>query len=145
VFACQPQPGCGNWVFEGCTFYGNSFSILNPDDVAMSISNTIITANTTGSAVSNGANVTPVCCNFYGNSGGDWVGLEGYPGIDGNISMDPLLCDPELGDFHLGSGSPCAPFSTPNEECDLIGAWPVGCDVSPVTPMSWGQIKSEFR
>ena len=71
---------------------------------------------------------TLTCCNLFGNEGGDWGDcIADQYGVDGNISADPMLCDPDNGDFRLDVGSPCAPFSPPNEECDLIGAWPVGC------------------
>jgi hypothetical protein len=83
----------------------------------------------------------------YGNAGGDWVGcIEDQYGINGNISEDPLFCDPETGDFRLQEGSPCGPFSPPNEECDLIGAWPVGCGPPTATQQTtWGRIKAAYR
>ncbi|MFC1572934.1 hypothetical protein ACFL6M_04970 [Candidatus Eisenbacteria bacterium] len=69
------------------------------------------------------------CSNIYGNEGGDWLNvIAAQLGEDGNISEDPLFCGAEGGDFTLSVSSPCASFSPPNEECDLIGAWPVGCD-----------------
>ncbi|MCK4546467.1 MAG: right-handed parallel beta-helix repeat-containing protein [Candidatus Eisenbacteria sp.] len=74
------------------------------------------------------SNATLTCCDVYGNEGGDWVGcFADQYGINGNISEDPLFCDPENDDYRLQPGSPCAPFSEPNPECDLIGALPVGC------------------
>jgi hypothetical protein len=73
------------------------------------------------------------CCDLFGNAGGDWVGyIESQYGVNGNISEDPLFCDPEGENFRLEVESPCAPFTPPNEECDLIGAWPVGCDPDAV-------------
>lgn len=66
------------------------------------------------------------CTDIYGNEGGDWTGdLAGYLGVNGNISMDPLFCDPEAGVLTLRADSPCAPLHDP--ECGRIGAWPVGC------------------
>jgi len=86
------------------------------------------------------------CCDIWGNAGGDWVpGIAGQYGVNGNISEDPQLCDPENGDFTLSESSPCAPFTPPNPECDLIGAWPVGCAGTPVAPGSWGSVKALFR
>ena len=71
---------------------------------------------------------TVACSDIYGNAGGDWVGcIEGLFGISGNIDADPLFCDAPGLDFSLQEASPCAAFSQPNEECDLIGAYPVGC------------------
>ncbi len=86
------------------------------------------------------------CCDIYGNAGGDWVGpLSGYLGCDGNISADPLFCNPGAEDFTIACDSPCAPFTPPNPECDLIGARPVGCGSTAVTECSWGAIKSLFH
>ncbi len=61
--------------------------------------------------------------------------------MQGNISADPLFCDPAAGDLRLQEGSPCAPGT----ECDLMGAWPVGCDVTPAAETTWGAIKALFR
>ena len=48
--------------------------------------------------------------------------------MNGNLSADPLFCNPDLADFRLQDDSPCAPGG----ECGLIGAWPVGCGPSTV-------------
>ena len=55
-----------------------------------------------------------------------------------------------LSDFTLQSDSPCAPFSSPNPECDLIGSEPIGCQPpTGVWPSaeggSWGGVKALFR
>lgn len=86
------------------------------------------------------------CCDIFGNSGGDWVGcIADQYGVAGNISEDPRFCDPASGDFTLQDCSPCAPFSPPNEECDLIGAWVVGCGGTLVSTGTWGGIKILFK
>jgi hypothetical protein len=86
------------------------------------------------------------CCDLYGNAGGDWMqDIADQYGIRGNIRADPLFCDPLFGDFTLHEDSPCAPFTPPNEECDLIGAWPVGCGPTAVHSVTWGRLKSLFR
>ena len=86
------------------------------------------------------------CCDIFGNAGGDYVGcIEDQAGESGNISLDPLFCGPEIGDFTLSSASPCTPFSEPNPECDQIGALPVGCGPTPTERVSWGAIKGIFR
>jgi len=72
--------------------------------------------------------ITLSCCDIYGNEGGDWTGsIAGQLGVDGNICEDPIFCDAPVDDFCLQPESPCAPFSPPNEGCDLIGAHGVGC------------------
>ncbi|MCK4304205.1 MAG: right-handed parallel beta-helix repeat-containing protein [Candidatus Eisenbacteria sp.] len=131
-----------------CTFYGNAASggtLILSDDPS-TVTNTIVAFSTLGPALYSWSNVALSCCDFCGNEGGDWIG--GYAsqyGINGNISEDPLFCDPENGDFALHELSPCAPFSPPNPECDLIGAWAVGCGGTPVTESTWGGIKAMFR
>jgi hypothetical protein len=108
------------------------------------IRNTIIAFSTEGEGV--GGWVTAECCDIYGNAGGDWVGtIAGQLGQEGNIWLDPLFCDPDNGDFTLRCTSPCAPFTPPNEECDLIGAWPIGCGGTPITLTRWGGLKALFR
>lgn len=132
----------GSPIVSHCTFSGNHASTcsgicsiwLHPP---MILENTIIAFGTGGAAFeSSGLEIpTLTCCDIHGNQGGDWVGnIEDQHGVDGNISLHPLFCAPENGDFTLAENSPCAPFSPPNAECDLIGAWPVGCG-----PMAAGE------
>jgi hypothetical protein len=118
---------------RNCTFWGNSATYVGVVcagvESVLELENTIIAFSTQGEAVGcNEADVILTCCDIFGNAGGDWVGfIAGQLGVDGNISEDPLFCDSEDWDFRLHEESPCAPFSPPNEECDLIGSWPVGC------------------
>jgi hypothetical protein len=68
------------------------------------------------------------CCDVYGNAGGDWVGcIAAQADSGGNISLDPLFCGRGEKDFTIWYESPCVPFSPAHPECDLVGAWPVGC------------------
>lgn len=53
--------------------------------------------------------------------------IWGNLALSNNITEDPLFCDESSGDLTLSEDSPCAPFSPPNESCDLIGALPVAC------------------
>jgi hypothetical protein len=112
------------------------------------VENSILSFGEGGEAVYCGPylDVALTCCDIYGNEGGDWVGcIEDQYGVNGNISEDPLFCDPGSGDFTLQECSPCAPFSPPNPECDLIGAWPVGCGGTPTVESTWGALKALFR
>jgi predicted outer membrane repeat protein len=78
------------------------------------------------------------CCDIYGNAGGDWTGpIEDQLGVNGNISEDPLFCGED--DYQIDAESSCAPYSPPNPECDLIGAWPVGCGYTRAQPVTWGR------
>jgi hypothetical protein len=145
-------------TMTSCTFYGNDTglsSVVDCTDGASPVfQQTIIAFNVgwegmAGPAISCDPSSDAVleCCDIYGNEGGDWVGcIEDQHGVNGNISEDPLFCDPENGDLTLQEDSPCAPFSPPNEECDLIGVWPVGCGPPTATRQTtWGQIKAAYR
>ena len=93
-----------------------------------------------------GSDATLSCCDLFGNQGGNWVDcIADQYGLRGNISEDPLFCNPGFGDLSISCNSPCAPFTAPNPECDLIGAWPIGCGGTPVGRMSWGAIKALFK
>jgi hypothetical protein len=72
------------------------------------------------------------CCNLYGNTNGDWIGcIADQEGSNGNISLDPLFCDAENGEFSLCSDSPCALDNNPG--CGQIGALGTGCgDCGPL-------------
>lgn len=140
---------------HNCTFWGNAGGSANPtlyngEGCQTVLWNTIIASTVQGAAVGcypgGNSTVTLYCCDLYGNEGGDWVEeIADQLGIEGNICQDPLFCGPEVGDFTLQDCSPCAPFSPPNQECDLIGAWPVGCSGTPVQPASWAGIKALFQ
>lgn len=131
-----------------CTFWGNGSlrGTMVLGQVETILENCIIAASTAGPAIHLMGSVELSCCDLWGNAGGDWVGgIADQCGIRGNISADPQFCDAPSGDFTLAETSPCAPFSPPNPECDLIGAWPVGCGSTPTRASTWGEIKLFFR
>ena len=67
-----------------------------------------------------------LCCDVYGNAGGDWAGLvAAQAGQGGNLSADPGFCGLREGNFAPAADSPCAPAGNPCRE--LIGALDVGC------------------
>ncbi|MCK4415498.1 MAG: right-handed parallel beta-helix repeat-containing protein [Candidatus Eisenbacteria sp.] len=132
--------GTGAPTFINCTMAyndaGSGAGGIACGSATVTIENTIIAFSTTGEAVAGSATLS--CCDLYGNAGGDWVGdIAGQFGIDGNISEDPLFCNPPAGDFTLPEDSPCAPFSPPNPECGLIGSEPVVCDPSGLGVQEW--------
>jgi len=143
--------------FFNCTFYANDSpygsGITCPHTITMQ--NTIVAFGLQGEGVRCGAigEATVTCSNIFGNEGGNWTScLEDRYGILGNISENPLFCDPENDDLTLAEDSPCAPFTPPNEQCYLIGAWPVGCGPASVPDIAedpigitWGEIKARFR
>lgn len=137
---------------SGCTFWENAATGLGPGggiasriDSSVTIENCIIAESTAGEGVhcDETSTVTISCSNVFGNSGGDWVGcLQDQLGLNGNISADPLFCDPTVGDFTIRQNSPCAPKSS---VCGLMGALPVGCEALTIEPSSWGRIKAGYR
>ena len=117
-----------------CTFIGNGSETaggnVSIDSGAQPfIYNCIIADATKGGGISRTSNNFPYlsCNDVCGNMGGNYVGIPDQTGIDGNISEDPLLCDPANGDYFLALDSPCAPYTPPNPECSLIGARGIGC------------------
>ncbi len=134
--------------FQNCTFHESAGAAVRGNLAILRFYNVIIAFGLDASVVVEGAGAAAefTCCDLYGNAGGDWVApFAEQLGVSGNISDDPLFCDREAGDLSLHEDSPCAPFSAPNPECDLIGARPVGCGPSPVVPVTWGRIKAEYR
>jgi hypothetical protein len=132
--------GNSHAVITNCTFSGNAAprggGIGSYDSSHPILENSIIAFSTAGEAFSCESGSGPAgitCCDFFGNAGGDWVGgyVAGYYGTNGNIAEDPLFCSGALGSYRIDLCSPCAPFSEPNPECGLIGAWLVGCPYTP--------------
>ena len=90
-----------------------------------------------------------MCCDIYGNAGGDWVGcISGQNGVNGNFSACPSFCNAGDGDFHLCDESPCLPGNHPDgTDCGLIGVSAEGCNCGPsrAETTTWGGIKSLYR
>ena len=56
-----------------------------------------------------GGAVTVTNTNIWGNEGPEWTGLPGVDaGTDGNLSVEPQMCDPMATVYALAAGSPCA-------------------------------------
>jgi hypothetical protein len=147
--------GCLDWsiaAMEYCTTAGNisvaGTGVFCDGTSVADVASTIIAFGSKGEAVecAPGGAVTLICCDVYQNEYGDWCGcIEEQYGVNGNISEDPLFCghvDP-LKRYMLDAASPCAPGNSP--ECDGIGAFGVGCGITPVEPVSWGNLKAHFR
>ena len=84
------------------------------------------------------------CVDIFGNAAGDWEGaIENQLGYNGNISVDPLFCDLDSGNYDINATSLCAPAHS--NGCGLIGLYDVGCEPSSVEAKSWGRIKGMYR
>ena len=132
---------------DNCTFvYNRGIEVtggIHLSESQATIINTIVAFSTGGCGVDFDAMVpTLSCSDIYGNQDGDWIGgIADQNGINGNISSDPLFCDPDLGDFNLRNDSPCAPE---NNNCGvLMGAWPVGCSTSAESA-TWSDVKALY-
>jgi hypothetical protein len=120
-------------VVRDCTISHNTGGGLwTINDASPVLERTIISFSLSGASVicQHGGAAKLMCCDLFGNSGGDWVScITDQYGIKGNISANPLFCDADNDDFALQSTSPCAPGNHPDGyECGLIGALPVGCE-----------------
>lgn len=107
-----------NATLINCTAYGNSavsggFSLCF-EDSRQDWYNTIVSGNralvTGGAADADYWNSEIVAshCDIWDNGPAPFAPASADPvGTSGNISADPLLADPEGGDFHLTKRSPC--------------------------------------
>jgi predicted outer membrane repeat protein len=118
-----------------CTFYANETDPADPRgsaiywyDCTPIIENTIMAFGIGGPPMySHGDSVaTLICCDLYGNEGGDWTGsIASQYGTNGNIWEDPRFCNPVAGNLTLHLSSPCAAPNNPG--CGQIGALGIGC------------------
>jgi hypothetical protein len=123
-------------IVIGCTIASNEAyeggGIWSVNDCAPVIENTLIAYSVRGGGIvaaldpGHDCIFTIHCSDAFGNAGANYGGtLEDPTGTDGNISEDPLLCDPESDDYRVAGDSPCLPQ---NNECGvLIGANGPGC------------------
>lgn len=143
-----------NPTITSCTFVGNQ----GPDGGAVwvvgsspTIDRCLVAFNAGGAGITCAyypSSLVLTCCDVYGNTGGDWIGcIASQLGTAGNLSEDPLFCDPmcRVGgvDYTISMISPCA--ASANPLCGLIGAWPEACGSTPTVGVSWGALKSAFR
>ncbi|MEZ4396710.1 MAG: hypothetical protein R3C71_07355 [Candidatus Krumholzibacteriia bacterium] len=96
-----------------------------------------------GVRITDPAAVSVSCSNVWGNTDGNYAGIDDPTGLDGNISVDPLFCGPTGGDsLALMNTSPCLPA---NNACGvLMGNHGQGCETVRTESRSWGSIKSLY-
>ena len=106
-------------ILDGCTIAYNggpatdTITFLKSDPL---VSNCLIAFNGTDATFTCSGELQPTfyCTNIYGNAGGDEIcGSDGA----GNISADPIFCDPGARDYSLYKTSPCLPE---NNLCGLL-------------------------
>jgi hypothetical protein len=145
-----------NMSLTSCTFFSNGAASFGSaiavwGGASPTIERTVITNSTLPEPVyvQGGSNPIFLCCNIWGNYGGDWVGrISGQLGDNGNISANPLFCDTDGGNLSVESCSPCLPGNHPDEyDCGgVIGALGGGCPCGAGTEAAtWGTIKGKFR
>ncbi len=69
------------------------------------------------------------CNDIFNNESANYTGIPDQTGINGNMSVDPIFCYPDIGEFCLHQQSPCLPGNNPyGSDCGLIGALAEGCE-----------------
>jgi hypothetical protein len=157
VACSSSSPTISNCNFLGNTAWnGGSGGPSGSDVYCMAganptISNTILWGGFAGEPISCDfeSAATLVCCDIWESPEADWTGcIADQLGVNGNISADPLFCDPPMGYYKVQSCSPCLPGHHPDGyDCGgVIGIFGAGCDCQSATkPTSWGTIKSIYR
>ncbi len=126
--------------FTNCTFAANSLTTPNPNSASVCYAQDApinfircILADNTGDEVliCDGTGSFSInCSNIFGNPSGDWTGcVASQLAINGNITADPIFCNPAGGDYRVRSSSPCAPAN--NSCAALIGAGAPACGITP--------------
>jgi hypothetical protein len=118
------------WNNTGAQNYAATFNLTADSDPVLE--NSII-AFSIGKHVVCEPDCEPIltCCDVYSGGPEDYVDcLAGQGGINGNISEDPLFCDPNNSDFRVAENSPCLPV---NNGCGVqIGARGQGCGIKEI-------------
>ena len=143
--------GEGSAVIQNCTIANNEVPIgtfgsaIGCAYTTVTVERTIISHNGVAPPVAcDAATITLGCSNVFGNVAGDWTGcLIGQEGLRGNMSVDPLFCDPGSGDYTLARSSPCLPPQS--GLCGQIGALGEGCLGTAIESESWARMKARYR
>ncbi len=146
-------PVLRNLVFIGNYSGYNKAAVSSWYYSSVTLENSIIAFNEGGGIWTQlPATMDVICCDVFGNEGGDYLGDIGdQTGINGNISTDPLFCGdlypPEP--YSLRQDSPCQPE---NNDCGvLMGMFGVGCDPTGIPEgtvieeSSWGALKRLYQ
>ncbi len=151
--------GYASPAFDWCTFInssaaGNGGILYSEANSTPSLMRCILAFSVDGEAVHAADELSIpslVCCDIYGNEGGDWVGrIASQDSTAGNFSADPLFCDTL--DFYvevtMEECSPCLHGNHPwgyNCAAHIGNAGP-DCECGTATaPSTWGGVKSLYR
>jgi parallel beta helix pectate lyase-like protein len=146
------ENGVGGVVFHGpgtitrCTIAFNTGTLSASGLVCgegVAVDHTIVARNFNAPGVSGLPDPDPAfaCNDVWGHQFGDYHAAN-PTGTNGNISENPLFCNPGFGDLGLATGSPC---SAALNACGLVGALDVTCAVTESRRSSWGQLKARYR
>jgi predicted outer membrane repeat protein len=80
----------------------------------------------------------PIDCNNFWDNDSDYDGCSPGPN---DFYTDPMLCDPDHGNFYIDCISPCNGFAG----CGLVGALGVGCGATATRTTTWGAVKALYR
>ena len=118
----------------GSTFHGSRGASIHYANEDISLERCIIAGGDAEALVQN-VSTDPdpeiSCCDIFGNEEDYSEFFEDELDQNGNISINPLFCNPYFGDLHLSAVSACALENS--GDCGQIGALPVGCGVGAVT------------
>jgi len=146
VYAYSSAPRLSRCTFRGNVAGQQGSSMFWYEAAPPPIENSIFAEGTGETPLYAGLAVPAlVCCDVWGNDGGDWVGaIAGQAGADGNFSVDPRFCAPHGVD--VDAASPCAPGGS---ACGAVGSGDVGCAATPagaaLESRSWGRVKCAYR
>jgi hypothetical protein len=99
------------------------------------VQNVIVALNEGGYGIFGDGNpdsVRVTCSDTWDNSAGNYFGFPDPTGTAGNLSVDPLFCAPDDGNYQLYADSPCA--NAPG--CGLMGGLGLGCEVAGIDEAS---------
>lgn len=142
-----------NATFMNCSFVRNSGEVFTSGPFVLNASsctlvNCLVAQNQGAvlfSCVNGDEVLTLTCCNVWDNGTYSMGCVEGQLGINGNVSVDPLLCDPWGETLFLDEASPC--LDVPG--CGQIGALGIGCGAAVSAPevdsMPWSRVKGLYR
>jgi hypothetical protein len=115
----QANPTLRNLTIVG-NLYGDGINAGCCGVQAATIENCLIAFNQMGYGIrdngTGGSWLSLACANVYGNELGEYEAAD-QTGLNGNISVDPQLCDPSFGTLGLADRSPCLPE---NNTCGVL-------------------------